>query len=71
MVAKDVLTTVVNNKGELDVKSARVILKELKVATAALRRINFLSRTFSHNNPHLDEIEKISSEVLTKKENSV
>lgn len=68
MCVNEILTTIADDNGEISVKTAKSILKELGLATVALRRINFLSTTFNSENIHLQEIAKISGEILNKKE---
>lgn len=64
MSANDILKTIADNNGNITIKTAKDMLKELNVATVALRRINFLSKTFGGKNFYLSEIEKISKDAL-------
>ena len=70
MCVTETLTTVADEKGEIHVKSAKSILKELNTALVALRRINFLAKTFNEDNIHLREIAMISGEVVNKGKNN-
>lgn len=66
MCTNDILTAIADDNGEISITSAKAILKELNLATVALRRINFLSKTFNTESLHLKEIAKISGDILNK-----
>lgn len=56
----NIITKTQNVDNQMSNKATR----ELNKTKVALRRINFLSKRFCNENPYLDEIFKISQEVL-------
>lgn len=66
MVAKENFVTVKDTNGQGYIKCAKELLNELKVVKVALRRVNFLSKTFNKDNIYLQEIAQISGEALTQ-----
>jgi len=66
MNSSEKIITTKDTEEQSCVKSLKTLLKEIKEAKFALRRIEFLSRTFNDDHPHLKEVAIISKNALNQ-----